>query len=166
MTTNHETYSLHPCVPWSWRAWVVMDHASASALVRQFEQAQPDSSQLAIRSRLDNLVYSNGNRSLASLAEGRIDSGSHATVPAAIVAQRCVVRSVFSATIPGPGLCRNRYAMAGHPGDNDRILARSSAGRPAAFAILDLGQLCDSAQLFDMAVERMSRFSTAMGIQH
>ena len=119
-----------------------------------------DSAQLAIWACLDSLVLSNGNRSLADLAEGRLDRGSDATVPVAIVAQCCVVRGVFSTAISGPGLRRNRTVVVRHPGDIDRILESRPGRGLAALAIFDLGQLRDSAQLFNLAVERMTAFAT------
>ena len=116
-----------------------MDHASASPVVCQFEQAPLDSSQLAIWACLDNLVRSDGNRSLAGLAEGWTDSSSDATLPAAIAAQCRVVRTVFSAASSGRSLCRNRHAVVGHPGDIHRILESSSGRRLVALALFDLG---------------------------
>ena len=116
-----------------------MDHAGASPVVCEYEQAPLDSSQLAIWACLDNLVRSDGNRSLARLAEGWTDSSSDATLPAAIVAECCVVRSVFSAAIPRPSVCRNRHAVVGHPGDIHRILESSSSRWLAALALFDLG---------------------------
>jgi len=88
---------------------------------------------------LDSLVRSNGNRSVAGLAEGRLDSPSNATFPAAIVAQCRVVRSVFSAAISRPSLRRNCYVVVRHPGDIDRILESNSDSRLVALSILDLG---------------------------
>jgi len=135
-----------------------MDHACASPVVCQFEQAQLDSTQLAIWTCLDNLVHSDGNRSLADLAGGRLDGGSHATVPVAIVAQCCVVRSVFSAAISRPSLCRNRHAVVCHPGDINRILESSPSRGLVVLAVFDLGQLRGSAQLFNLAVKRLTIF--------
>jgi hypothetical protein len=98
-----------------------------------------DSAQLVIWACLDNLVRSNGNRSLVSLAEGRPDSRPDATLPTAIVAQHCVVRSVFSTAISRPSLCRNRHTVVRHPGDIDRILESSPGRGLVALAIFDLG---------------------------
>ena len=98
-----------------------------------------DSTQLAIWTCLDNLVRSHGNRSLARLAESWTDSNSDATLPAAIVAQRCVVGSVFSSAISRPSLCRNRHAVVRHPGDIDRILESSPSRGLVALAVFDLG---------------------------
>ena len=88
---------------------------------------------------LDNLVHSDGNRSVARLAESWADSSSNATLPAAIVAQRCVVGSVFSSSISRPSLWRNRHAVVRHPGDIDRILESSPGRRLVALAVFDLG---------------------------
>ena len=125
-----------------------------------------DSSQLAIWSRLDNFVHSDGNRSLARLAESWTDSSSNATLLAAIVAQCCVVGSVFSPAISWPSLCRNRHALVRHPGDIDRILESSPGCGLVALAVFDLGQLRDSAQLFNMAVERLTIFLRTTGIPY
>ena len=116
-----------------------MDHAGASPVVCEYEQAPLDSSQLAIWACLDNLVRSDGNRSLARLAEGRLDSRSNAIVPAAIVAQCCVVRPVLSAKVTGPGLWRNCYVVVLHPGDIDRILESRPGRGLVAPSLFDLG---------------------------
>ena len=125
-----------------------------------------DSAQLAIWACLDGLVLSNGNRSLADLAEGRLDSRSNATVPAAIVAQCCMVCGIFSAAISRPSLCRNCCDVVRHPGDSDRILESGPDRWLAALAIFDLGQLRDSAQLFNMAVELITMFAMTIGNPH
>jgi len=140
-----------------------MDHACTSPVVCQFEQAQLDSTQLAIWTCLDNLVSCDGNRSLADLAGGRLDGGSNATFPAAVVAQRSMVGSVFSAAISRPSLCRNRHAVVRHTGDIHRILESSPGRRLVALAVFDLGQLRDSAQLFNLAAERLTIFFTSTG---
>jgi len=116
-----------------------MDHAGASPVVCQFEQAHLDTTQLVIWASLDNLVRSDGNRSLARLAEGWSDLYSDATLPAAIVAKCCVVRGVFSAAIPRPSVCRNRHAVVRYPGDIGRILESSPTRGLVALAIFDLG---------------------------
>ena len=108
-------------------------------MVCQLEKAQLDSTQLAIWACLDDLVPSNGNRSLAGLAEGRLDSSSDATLPAAVVAQCCVVRPLLSAKVTGPGLRRNCHVVVRHPGNIDRILESSSGRRLVAVAILGMG---------------------------
>jgi len=108
-------------------------------MVRRLEQAQLDSSELALWSCLDNLVRGNGNRSLAGVAEGWTDRCSNAALPAAIVAQCRVDRNVFSAKVTGPGLCRNCYVVVCHPGDIDWILESSSGRRLVALSIFDLG---------------------------
>jgi hypothetical protein len=108
-------------------------------VVRQLEQAQMDSPQLAIWSCLDNLVRSDGNRSLARLADSRTDSRPNATLPASIAAQCRMVRSVFSAEISRARLCRNRHAVVGHPGDVDRILESSPGRGLVALALFDMG---------------------------
>lgn len=133
-------------------------------MVCQLEEAHLDSAQLAIWPHLDNPVRSNGNRGLAGLAEGRLHSRSNAIVPPAIVAQRRMVRTVLSAKVAGPGLCRNCYIVVRHPGDVDRVLEGSSGRGRVALAIFDLGQLRDSAQLFNMAVERLTMSAAAIGI--
>lgn len=135
-------------------------------MVCQLEKAQLDSTQLAIWACLDNLVRSDGNRSLAGLAETWTDSRSNATLPAAIVAQCWVVRSVFSAAISRSSVCRNRYAVVSDPSDIERILESSSGRRLVALAIFNLGQLRDSAQLFNLAVERLTMLATTIGIPH
>jgi hypothetical protein len=135
-------------------------------MVCQLEKAQLDSTQLAIWACLDNLVRSDGNRSLAGLAETWTDSRSNATLSAAIVAQCWVVRSVFSAAISRPSVCRNRYAVVSDPSDIERILESSSGRRLVALAIFNLGQLRDSAQLFNLAVERLTMLATTIGIPH
>jgi hypothetical protein len=53
-----------------------------------------------------------------------------------------------------------------HPGDIDRILESSSGRRLVALAIFGLGQLRDSAQLFNLAVEHLIVLSTIKGILH
>jgi hypothetical protein len=133
-------------------------------MVCQLEKAQLDSTELAIWACLDNLVPSNGNRSLAGLAEGRLDSRSNATIPTAIVAQCRVVRTVLSAKVTGLGLRRNCHAVVCHPGNINRILESGSGRRLVAFAICDLGQLRDGAKLFNLAVERLTMFATTIGI--
>jgi hypothetical protein len=115
---------------------------------------------------LDDLVLSNGNRSLADLAQGWLDSRANATVPAAIVAQCCLVRDIFSAAISRPSLGRNCYVMVRNSGDSDRILESRPGRGLVALAIFDLGQLRDSAQLFNMAVERLIMFFTTTGIRY
>lgn len=135
-------------------------------MVCQSEQAQLDSAELDIWACLDNFVRSDGNRSLAGLAEGGADSRSNATLPAAIAAQCRVVYTVFSAAISRPSLCRNCHVVVRHPGDINRILESSSGRRLVALAIFDLGQLRDSAQLFNLAVERLTMLATTTGIPH
>jgi hypothetical protein len=157
---------LHRHLPWSRRDRVVADGAGASSLVREFEQARLDSTQLAIWTCLDNLVHSDGDRSLARLAESWTDSSSNATLPTAIAAQCRVVRSVCPSSISRARLCRNRHAVVRHPGDIDRILESSPGRRLVVLAIFDLGQLRDSAQLFNMAAERLTIFSTTTGIRY
>ena len=82
----------------------------------------------------------------------------------AVGAQCCVVRTILSATVTGPGLCRNCHFVVRHPGDNDRILESSSSCRLVALAIFNLGWLRDSAQLFNLAVERLTMFAPTKGI--
>jgi hypothetical protein len=143
-----------------------MDHTGASAVVCQFEQASLDPAQLAVWSCVDNLVHSHGNRSLAGLEEDRIDSRSNASLPAAIAAQCRVVRGIFSAAISRSSLCRNCHFVVRDPGDIDRILESSSGRRLVALAIFDLGQLRDSAQLFNLADERLTMLATTLGMPH
>jgi hypothetical protein len=88
---------------------------------------------------MDNLVHGDGNRSVARLAESWTDNGSNATIPAAIVAQRCMVGSVFSSAISRPSLCRNCHAVVRHPGDIDRILESGPGCGLVALAVFDLG---------------------------
>jgi hypothetical protein len=53
-----------------------------------------------------------------------------------------------------------------HPRDIDPV-PESSPGRGlAALAVFDLGQLRDSTQLFNLAVERLSMLATTLGILH
>jgi hypothetical protein len=108
-------------------------------MVRRSEQTPLDSTQLAIWSRLDNLVHSDGDRSLVGLAEGRLERSSDATLPAAVAAQCHVVRPLLSARITGPSLRRNCPAVVRHPGNIDRILESSSGRRLVAVAILGMG---------------------------
>ena len=56
--------------------------------------------------------------------------------------------------------------MAGHSGDIDWILESSSRRGLVALAIFDLGQLRDSAQLFNLAVERSTMLATTLGMPH
>ena len=125
-----------------------------------------DSAQLAIWACLDNLVLSYGGRSLVSLAEGWTDSRSNATLPAAIVAQCRVVRTVLSAKVTRPGLCRDCHAVVCHPRDIDRILESSSGRRLATPALSKLGLLRGGAQFFNLEVERLIMSTTTIGIPH
>lgn len=135
-------------------------------MVCQLDKAQLDSTQFAIWVCLDNLVHSDGDCSLVGLAEGRLDSSSDATLPAAVVAQCCVVRPLLSAKVTRPGLRRNCHVVVCHPGNINRILESGSGRRLVAFAIFNLGQLRDSAQLFNLAVERLTMLATTIGITH
>ena len=135
-------------------------------MVCQLEKAQLDSTQLGIWACLDNLVSSNGNRSLAGLAEGRLHSRSNATVPTAIVAQCRVVRTVLSAKVTGPGLGGNCDVVVRRPGDIHRILEGSSGRRLVALPIFDLGQLRVGAKLFNLAAERLIMSATTIGMPH
>ena len=82
----------------------------------------------------------------------------------AIVAQCCMVRTILSAKVTGPGLWRNCRFVVCHPGDNDRILECGSSRRLVALAIFNLGWLRDSTQLFNLAVERLTMFAPTKGI--
>ena len=108
-------------------------------MVCQFEKAQLDSTQLVIWACLDNLVHSDGDCSLVGLVEGRLDSSSDATLPAAVVAQCCVVPPLLSAKVTGPSLRRYCDALVRHPGDIDRILESSPGCGMVALAIFNLG---------------------------
>ena len=88
---------------------------------------------------LDNLVPSNGNRSLVGLAESRLDGRSDAILPAAIVVQCDVVCSVLWTAVSWSGFYRNCHVVVRHSGDDDRILDSSSGRRLVVFAIFDLG---------------------------
>ena len=60
-----------------------------------------------------------------------------------------------------------KLSCCGSPsGDIDRILESSSGRRLVALAIFVLGQLRDSAQLFNLAVEHLIVLSTIKGILH
>jgi hypothetical protein len=135
-------------------------------VVRRSEQTLLDSSQLAIWACLDNLVPSNGNRSLVGLTKGRLNSPPDATVPAAIVAQCRVVRAFFSAKVTGPGLRRNCHVVVRHPGNIDRILESRSGRGLVAPAPFDVGCLCRSTQFFNMAVKRLIMFDATPGVSH
>ena len=161
---NYATCLVHRSLPWGRRHRLVVDRASPSSVVRQPEQTQLDSTQLAIRACLDNLVRSDGNRGLAGVEESRLDRRAHATVPTAAAPQCGLVRDIFSAALSRPGLCRNCNLVVRHPGDIDRILESGSRGRLVTLAVFDLGQLRDSAQLLDMAIKYVITFASTTGI--
>jgi len=77
-----------------------------------------------------------------------------------------VVGGVFSSAISRPSLCRNPHAVVRHPGDIDRILESIPGRGLVALAVFDLGQLRDSSQLFNMAVERLTIFLRTTGIPY
>jgi hypothetical protein len=135
----YATHCLHRNLPWSRRTGVVADYPGASAVVRRSEQTPLDSSQLGICACLDNLVHSDGDCSLVGLAEGWLDSSSDATLPAAVVAQRHVVRPLLSAKVTVPGFRRNCHVVVRHPGNIDRIQESSSGRRLVAVALLGMG---------------------------
>jgi hypothetical protein len=135
----YATHCLHRNLPWSRRTRVVADYAGASTVVRRSEQTPLDSAQLGIWACLDNLVHSDGDCSFVGLAEGRLDSSPDAALPAAVVAQCCVVRPLLSVKVTGPGLRRNCHFVVRHPGNIDRILESSSGRRLVAVAILVIG---------------------------
>jgi hypothetical protein len=113
---------------------------------------------------LDNLVRCDGNRSLVGLAEGRRDGCPDATFSDAVGAQCGVVRTILSAKVTGRGLYRNCHFAVCHPGDNDWILESGSGRRLVALAILNLGWLRNSTQLFNLAVERLTMVPATKGI--
>jgi hypothetical protein len=162
----YATYYLHRSLPWGRGDRVVADHAKSSPVVRGSEKAQLESAQLAVWACLDNLVPGDGDRILVGLAEGWNDRCSNAALPAATIPQCRVVRTVLPAKVTGTGFWRNCRFVVSHPGDNDRILESGSGRRLAALAILSLGWLRDSTQLFDLTIERLMMFVTTIGISH
>ena len=102
---------------------------------------------------------------LGCVEESRLDRRSPATVPTPAIAPQCgLVRGIFSAALSRPGLCRNCNLVVRHPGDIDRILEGGSRSRLVTLAVFDLGQLRGSAQLLDMAIERVITFASTTGI--
>jgi len=161
---TYATYCLHRSLPWGRGDRVVADHASASPVVRGSAQAHMESAQLAVWACLDNLVPGDGDRSLASLAQGRRHGCPDATLLGAVGAQCGLVRTVLPAKVTGTGLWRNCRFVVCHPGDNDRILESSSSCRLVALAIFNLGWLRDSTQLFNLTVERLAMVPATKGI--
>ena len=135
-------------------------------MVRRSEQTPLDSAELAIWACLDNLVHSDGDRSLVGLAEGWFDNSSDATLPAAIVAQCRVVRTVLWTKVSGSCLCRDCHAVVRHPGNIDPILESRSGRGLVTPALFDVGCLCRCTQFFNMAVKRLIMFDTTPGVSH
>ena len=123
-----------------------------------------ESAQLAVWACLDNLVRCDGNRSLVGLAYGWADRGSNAALPAATVAQCRVVRTVLPAQVTRPGLYRNCRFVVCHPGNNDWILESGPGRRLVALAVFNMGWLCNSTQLFNLAVDRLTMVPATKGI--
>ena len=62
-----------------------------------------DATELVVWSCLDNPVLGNGVCSLARLAAKQLDRRSDATLPGAVVTQRCVVGTVLPIAFTGRG---------------------------------------------------------------
>ena len=88
---------------WSRVARFFANPARPQAMVRRIGQAPVDATELVVWSCLDNLVSGNGIRGLARLAAKHLDGSSDATLPAAIVTQRRVVRTVLQIAFTGSG---------------------------------------------------------------
>ena len=157
---------MHRSLPGGRRARVIAYRTRPSAVVHRFKQTPLDSSQLAIWTRLDTLVRSDGNLGLVGLAKSWIESHSDTTLPAAIDAQCRVVCSIFWTAGSGTGLCRNCLIVARDPGNIDRILESRSGRGLVTAALSDLGCICGGAQFFNLAVEHMIRLDPIAGVSH
>jgi hypothetical protein len=125
-------------------------------MVRVISKTALDAAKLAVWTCLDNLVSSDGIRSLARLATKQLDFCSHATFPAAIGTERHLVRGVLPFPLTWSGFRRDCLVVVRDPLHRNWLRKNCAACRLADDSVFDVGNLCRSLEFRDMAAELLT----------
>ena len=137
---------------------VMITRGPVSQLVPCPPQASVESACQGIRARLDRSLPDDGDRRLACLATKGIQGGRHGFGgfrPAA--RPQCRMVAAVLRVAQSAGRARGHHPLVGSYSGDDRCLLEDFAACGSAFgALLVMGELCHSAQLYDLEIESLS----------